>query len=279
MDWDNLKVVLAIGRGGGISPAARTLGMDPATVSRRLSAIEAAMGAILFVRSRHGLTPTRAGELAIDEAGRMERRLDALGGRLRHLSGAPSGTVRVASNPWIVSELLAPSVARLAEAYPELRLRLISASKGLSLSRREVDVALWFEIPPEQSEFAIVVGEVRYAVYRPRGVAPEALRWATFWDDRAARAPMHWLKEMGAREEDILVGANDAHAVRAAIRAGGCKGAIPTRLGDGDPALERLYPDAPERVRALHAIVHPDTSNSPEIVAVLGWVRQAMAGG
>lgn len=277
MDWDNLKVVLAIGRAGGLSKAARSLEMDPATVSRRLAATEAAIGAILFIRSRAGLRPTRAGELAIAEAGRMEQRLEALGGRLRHLRDTPSGVVRIASNPWVVSELLIPASPSLTQKHPDLRLRFISASRIRSLTKREADVALWFEIQPAQNEFSVVVGDISYAVYGPRGTNPETLKWASFWDDLASRAPMRWLKAMGASEDDLLICANDAHAVRAAIKTGGCKALIPTRLGDADPGLARTDPEAPPRVRALNAVIHPDTSNSPEIVAVLNWVREALS--
>ncbi len=277
MDWDNLKVVLAIGRAGGLSKAARALEMDPATVSRRLSATEAAIGAILFIRSRSGLRPTRAGELAISEAGRMEQRLEALGGRLRHLRDTPSGVVRIASNPWVISELLIPASPLLTRKHPDLRLRFISASQVRSLTKREADVALWFEIEPAQNEFAVQVGDIAYAVYGPRDADPEALKWASFWDDLASRAPMRWLKEMGATEDDLLICANDAHAVRAAIRTGGCRALIPMRLGEDDPGLARTDPEAPPRVRALNAVVHPDTSNSPEIVAVLGWMRELLS--
>ncbi len=74
MDWDHLRFVLAVADAGGLSGAARALGVDAATVSRRLDALEAALRCKLFHRTRAGLAPNSAGTKLIDHARRIEQR-------------------------------------------------------------------------------------------------------------------------------------------------------------------------------------------------------------
>lgn len=65
MDWDNLKVALAFSRTGSLTQASQVLGIDQSTAGRRLGALEADLGAILFVRSKTGFSLTDAGEAAV----------------------------------------------------------------------------------------------------------------------------------------------------------------------------------------------------------------------
>src|SRR5713226_7009376 len=70
MDWDHLRFVLAVADSGGLSAASRHLRVDPATVSRRLDALEAALRCKLFHRNRQGLEPTAAGAKLVAHARR-----------------------------------------------------------------------------------------------------------------------------------------------------------------------------------------------------------------
>ena len=64
-DWNGLKIVLAIHRAGSLKAAAAALKVDQSTVGRRLSAIEAELGTILFIRDNHGFEATDAGRKVI----------------------------------------------------------------------------------------------------------------------------------------------------------------------------------------------------------------------
>ena len=61
LECDDFRIVLAVKRGGSMHAAAEALGVDRATVLRRLDAIEAQLGARLFERRRDGCALTRAG--------------------------------------------------------------------------------------------------------------------------------------------------------------------------------------------------------------------------
>ena len=72
MDWDDLKVFLSLQRSRNIRAAAQRLGVSHSTVSRRLGALEAALGAKLFLRHADGLTPTETAHALLGPAERME---------------------------------------------------------------------------------------------------------------------------------------------------------------------------------------------------------------
>lgn len=72
LTWDDLKYVLALSRHGTATAAARTLGVNGTTVTRRIVALEEHLGTRLFDRRAHGTVPTVAGEAAIAAAARME---------------------------------------------------------------------------------------------------------------------------------------------------------------------------------------------------------------
>jgi len=100
MNWDNLKVLLAISRDGSLTRSARTLDVDQSTAGRKLSALEAELGTILFVRSKAGFAPTEAGELAIRRAVEIEGACNALVDTVASTGKEVMGTVRFVGNPW-----------------------------------------------------------------------------------------------------------------------------------------------------------------------------------
>ncbi|MEQ9247916.1 MAG: LysR family transcriptional regulator, partial [Nitratireductor sp.] len=78
LEWNDLRLVLAVGRAGSLTGAAKALGLSHPTVFRRLGELERRIGVTMFERSRHGYAPTVAGEEAIAAAGRMEAEVHAL---------------------------------------------------------------------------------------------------------------------------------------------------------------------------------------------------------
>ncbi|MDX1576662.1 MAG: LysR family transcriptional regulator, partial [Kiloniellales bacterium] len=72
LDWDDLRIALAVAETGSLSAAARSLGLSHSTVLRRLSAFEAKIGVRLFERQPRGYAPTAAGLEARETARRME---------------------------------------------------------------------------------------------------------------------------------------------------------------------------------------------------------------
>ncbi|HEY0988673.1 MAG TPA: LysR family transcriptional regulator, partial [Kofleriaceae bacterium] len=97
MEWQDLRILLAVARTGSVVAAGRELAVAHTTVSRRLAALQSP-GAPLFTRGASGLQPTPEGEALLERARAVEDAMHALDRRIAGLSGRLEGTVRVATN-------------------------------------------------------------------------------------------------------------------------------------------------------------------------------------
>lgn len=275
LDWDDLKILLAVSRGGSLNAAAVQLGIDQATVSRRLAALEAALGAILFIRGRAGLSPTSAGEAAIERAIEIEQRAMRLAEEVGSANQEPTGLVRIVGNAWTMTRLATAVLPDLLARHPRLAIRTIGGPLPRNLASGEAALGLWFEVPPGDTAFAIKLGEVPYAIYAPEGVDPDTLGWVSFWDDLAPRrAPARWIEKTRKPADPLRLTATDSSVLLAGIRGGIGKGLLPMCLADGERGLSRVTQGPPDLVRTLHVHAHPDTIQSARIQAVLTCLHE-----
>ncbi|MGL4290320.1 MAG: LysR family transcriptional regulator [Phreatobacter sp.] len=153
-NWDHVRVFLAVARTGQFLSAARLLSLDHATVARRMSLLEAALGAHLFSRSTAGVTLTLAGEKFLSAAEGMETAwLDAQAS-VSQVDRVVSGTVRIGAPEGFGGLFLAPRVGRLAERHPGLTIQLVPLQRTLSLSKREADLAIVID-PPKDGRLTV----------------------------------------------------------------------------------------------------------------------------
>ena len=118
VDWDGLQVFLAVARAGRISTAARRLGVEHTTISRRLSALESDLGVPLFYRTTTGYLLTSHGQNVLSNAETMEHAAMAVAARARESSGTMAGRVRVAIVPEFASHWLAPRLPDFRTVHP-----------------------------------------------------------------------------------------------------------------------------------------------------------------
>jgi DNA-binding transcriptional LysR family regulator len=275
-DWDDLKVLLAISRVGSLTLAAEVLGIDQSTCGRRLSALEAGLGAILFLRSKSGLALTEAGETALARALEIETRMERLSESLASGPEGPEGVVRIVGNPWTLECLAGKAVASFLAAHPRIDLRLVPVHPRAAV-RMEATLSLWFEQAPRESEFAIKLGEVPYAFYLRRGLEAASLPWVNFYDEDSPRlAHVKTLERIRRREERLRLAAGDNRVLMAAIVAGVGKGLLPMCMAAGHPDLVRLEDGPPELVRVLNLHLHPDTVQTKRVQAVTRWLRESV---
>lgn len=150
-DWDALRVVLAIHRSGGLSGAARALGVNHATVSRALDRAEKALGTQLFVRLATGLEATEAGQRAVARAAMIEAEVLRLETDLAARDEAANGPLRLTAPPLILQSGLAEDLAAFHKAHPGIDLSVLGQDRVLDLHRREADVAVRVTRSPAES--------------------------------------------------------------------------------------------------------------------------------
>jgi molybdate transport repressor ModE-like protein len=145
MDWDNLRIFLAIARAGQILSAAKALQLNHATVARRLDALEESLNTKLFERRTTGAVLTPVGEKLLVRVERMES--EVLQADAATVSNTINGIVRVGAPDGFGTFHLAPCLARLANLHPQLTIQLVPLPRSFSLSRREADIIVTIERP------------------------------------------------------------------------------------------------------------------------------------
>lgn len=147
MNWDDIRIFLAVARTGQILAAARRLGLNHATVARRLTALEDSLGSRLFDRSTSGCVLTEAGSRFFERAETMEAAALSAEADLAGDTPEISGTVRIGAPDGFGVAYLAPRLGRLTETHPGLTVQLVPVPRSFSLSRREADIAVTIDRP------------------------------------------------------------------------------------------------------------------------------------
>ena len=171
MNWDDARIFLAVARAGQILGAARRLELNHATVSRRIAALEEALGAKLFRRLTTGSELTPAGERFLDVAERMEADMIAARAAIAGEGEDVSGTVRIGAPDGFGVAFLAPRLGELTAQYRELKIQLVPVPRSFSLSRREADIAITTERPSEGRLVAAKLVDYSLGLYASRAYA------------------------------------------------------------------------------------------------------------
>lgn len=174
MNWDDVRIFLAVARSGQILGAGKRLGLNHATVARRLTALETDLKAQLFTRRPSGTELTRAGEEFLLAAERMEGEMIAARAAVGDASVSISGTVRVGAPDGFGVAFLAPRLGELTRLHPDLTIELVPVPRSFSLSRREADIAITVERPEQGRLVASRLVDYRLGLYASKAYAQTA---------------------------------------------------------------------------------------------------------
>jgi DNA-binding transcriptional LysR family regulator len=283
LDWDDLRLVLAVFREGTLSEAARRLGVTHSTVFRRLGAIEKKMGARLFERFRDGYAPTTAGETAAASAARLEDEVLTLERKLSGQDLRPSGTVRIATTDTL-GAILMRHLPAMRALHPEIQLEIAISNTMANLSRREAEIAI--RPTPEPPEILVGrrVAEIAHAIYGSRaylsrrdGKDLSAHDWIGLDDALASTVIAQWMHE-NVRATPIACRVDALPAMRDAAIAGLGLALLPCYVGDLASGLRRVTPKAlPEPRSALWLLTHDDLKRTARIRATMDFLAKALA--
>ncbi|WP_372424452.1 LysR family transcriptional regulator [Salinarimonas chemoclinalis] len=251
--WSDLHLFLAVARAGGLSPAARLTGTSPATLGRRMVALERALGRELFVRHERGYEPTADGRKLMDDLADVEARIQRL--TARPDPGARP-LVKVSAGTWTTLALLG-RLDEITGTPADVRLRFIAAENILHISRREAVIGFRNRPPSEDGLAGRRLARVEFAPYAAPG-APD------LWIKVAADTP-------SARWLDRTIGPNalcEVVAPRNSLDlalAGKGVALLPTFVGDTEPRLARVGETVPELAHEQWLVTHQDDRHLPEV--------------
>jgi molybdate transport repressor ModE-like protein len=273
LPWDDLRLVLAVGRAGTLTRAARDLGIDHSTAFRRLGALESLLGVRLFERARSGYAPTAAGEAVVGAAGRVEAEVLAAERLVAGEDLRPGGIVRLTTTDTMAG-LIAPALAACRHAYPAITLELVITNAMLTLTRRDADIAVRPADDVPGHLFGRRLGAIASAVY---AVDPAPALWVAPDESLAHLRAAAWLARR-VPDDQVALRCNSLMGLLAAARTGIGRAILPCFLGDTEPALRRLGEPLDALETGLWLLVHPDLRRAARIRAVLGSLTEALAG-
>lgn len=224
--WDDVRLFLALCRARTLSEAARELGVDQSTVSRRLATLEDELAASLFDRGRGGVVATEAAERLMPVAEEIEGAMARFAGAAESLEREVTGLVRVACPPDAAEVLIAPHLPGLLARYPGLTLDLQAAEEVVDVARRVADIALR-TIRPETGDLIVrTLAPVQWVLAAAPALAQELgtvrawrdVPWVACGDRLAHLPASRWLREH--TEVTPLVRSDSLRVQISVLRAG-----------------------------------------------------------
>jgi len=241
IDLNLLRTFAVAHETGSFSAAAKRLRVPRSTVSRAVTALEEATGALLFHRTTRKVTSTRAGAALFDRIEPWLVRLEAAARDIPEASRLPGGTLRITAPADLGEVLLAEAVARYGARYPDTRVEVALGPRVVDLAKEGFDMALRFARGPLPGAGFVTrrLGKVAFAlfaspVYLARRGTPRALAELASHDVVAIGGAS------GALPGKPRVVCDDKAYARALLRAGGGIGLLPTYLAADDVADGRL---------------------------------------
>ena len=285
LDWNDLRIFLAIVRERTLSAAARQLKVDQSTVGRRLAALEEAAGARLFERMPSGYALTAAGESVLETVEQIEGQAIAVERKLRGQDARVAGRVRVAASDSFATWFLVRRLSALRDAHPDILLEFYTGNRPVDLARREADISLRMSKPTQPNLIARRVGIASWAPYASvsyltsRGTPSARNRFAghdvvDFDDELSTTIGARWLKTHATGGRVVLT-TNSLTCQGAAVLAGLGVSALPCIFGDVEPSLRRISPGVFGH-HEVWLVVHPDVNASARVRAVLDYLTMLM---
>lgn len=269
LSWDDARILLAVVRHGTQAAASKALGVDQATVSRRLLRLEDVIGTPLFLRDGTRLVPTDVAQRMAQRAEEAEASL--LAAFSVDAEAQNEGSVRVTAVPMITAHVLAPALKLLHDLAPGVIVELVGTQENLSLTRREADIALRLARPNNGSFLARRIASVHYGVFAAKGSERENLPWIGY-DEMLSDVPeARWLARREG--EPVIARGADLETILQAVRIGAGKAIMPTAIARRDRALVELVAPEPPPTRELWLLVERQVRQIRRVALTMGWVE------
>ncbi len=276
LEWDDLKLVLAVGRARSITQAARQCGLHHSTLFRRMADIESRLGTKLFERQQGDYQPTSSGLAAMQTAENLEAEMAVLARTLAGRAIRPTGTVRLTTTDTLLHAVLADDLAAFATAYPEITVHVVTDNRFYDLNRHDADIAIRPSNAPNENLVGRQIAPIRSVVCAARGMGDPRDAdgpWITCDESLAHIKAAQW-RDKHFQEQHVTMRSNSLLNVARLVNAGAGYAVLPmflagafsniTILGDAIDGLDNdlwilMHRDlrAVPRIRAFNDFMFP----------------------
>lgn len=287
LDWDHLRVFLAIARTRRVAIAARRLEIEHTTVSRRLDALEGQIGTPLFYRTANGYLLTPAGDSILAAAETMERAALTLRARAGEIVRRPAGRVRLGIAPEFASDWLAPQLPAFRARYPEIALQVLVGTRTLDLSRGEAELALRSPRPHQLGLVTARIATAVLALYASRHFlgrrrvhitdarTASGLPLLIYTQSLSILQSAAWFQPVIAAG-DVVLETNSTHTLLTAARASVGVAVLPRFVARNYPELVMV--SEPVSQPDIWLVTHPEFRRNPNVRATADFLKEIAKG-
>lgn len=280
MHWDDARIFLAFAREGSFSAAAKRLGVQHSTVSRRILALEEKLSTPLVERSSSGYVLTRAGEALKKSARRIEQELLSFEAASGGQKDDVAGVLRVTAIANMASTVLMPVFARFSAMHPNIELRVEVTNNSVRLAERDADIAIRQTNTPQETLIGTRLTSIASAVYGSTDycAAVKAGRTEEKWIGvECCEFHRTWTKQARPQADHSLY-VDDTLLTVAALKQGLGVGYLPCFLGDSDPVLSRFHEPEEQHDLGLWLLYHQDLRNTKRVVLFREHMQREIRG-
>ncbi|WP_136658682.1 LysR family transcriptional regulator [Nitratireductor sp. XY-223] len=276
MNWDDLRIALAVQQTGTYLAAAARLQIDETTVSRRMARLEKSIGFTLFDAVDGVRQPTPRGAEMLRHAVRMSGEAAKIAG-LRDKVGLPTATFRLATTDSIAVELLGAAVPPFLAKNPGLRVELLASTENVNFSRWEADFAIRPR-KPEKGDFIITkLGDWVFYLFTPKELRDidEPLLCA-YPEGLDASPESQFLIAAGLKDKARCLSKN-LLVIRKMLETGLCSGILPSFVCQDLVEDDRFDAQRLEITREIWLLMQPHLKQEPSARAFVDWIKKCFA--
>jgi len=279
MQWDDLRIFLAVAREGSISGAAKRLAVQHSTVSRRLRSLEESLATPLLERKTSGYELTEAGEELRLSASKIEVQILEFEGSVGGQESGVSGELKVTAINNMASSILMPMFTRFSASYPDIELHVQVSNKFVRLAERDADIAIRLTNSPTDTLIGTRLATVASTVYGARDYCSDVRagsakkKWLGI---ECCGFHMTWTKE-ACPEHDHNFFVDDTLLTVAALREGAGLAYLPCFMGDSEPSLVRFCPPERQHDLGLWLLYHRDLRRTKRVKLFREHMLQGVA--
>ena len=281
-EWSDFKVLIALGEAGSVAGAARLLDVDGSTVSRRLAALEEALGVMLIIRGGRDFAITPDGRSALAAAHEMADAIARASNTIRAGKQEVAGVVRLSCFA-AFTVALADLVPIVKARRPELDLKILVSNRPVDLMRGEADIGLRLFRPPESDLVLKQTSDCGWGVYAAKSYAAARGLPSSAEEFRDHQLILYskilsnlpgpkWLeRHAGGFASHIRV--DSSTDVTDLIASGAGIGVTTCLQGDANPSLIRVFPE-PVAFQSCYIVYHEFLRSSARVRAMVDLLAE-----
>jgi DNA-binding transcriptional LysR family regulator len=274
--WEDLRVLLAVSRATSFLGAGRVLGLSTSTVARRVSVLEAHLGAQLVRRGASGTTIEPSAQPLVELAERIESELAVTARDVRAEPEKLAGVVRVSLGEGFV-RFASRVAASFRREHPETLFELVADQRVADLPKRQADLAIRTVKSTSDTVVSRKLGELGYGLFATDDYLRRSQRARVSRENFAEhdfviyegfleRQPeVRWLRERGATRFPFR--ASNTDGVLECAAAGQGIAALPVVFADAAPVLRRVRMDEDPPSKPVFLAMHRDMRSVPRVRA------------